>query len=276
MTTKPRVYVAGPIYGSGKPNDNLRRAIRAAELLREAGAIPFVPHLFLTWEMISPKDTQEYWMEMDFTWIAQCHALVRLDGESPGSEREVVFCQERGIPVFDAQHATGAARSSDGLDGVRHFIKELKGGRFTRHQLEEGMQMHFPFELREVHRTAPKSERPPENVLSESYSDMDIIQEQLAAWQSRNFPNQKPHECILGIVEEVGELCHAHLKEEQGIRGTAEENQAKAQDAIGDALIYLAGYCNVRGWKMSDCLGTAWNEIKDRNWTKYPKNGRSE
>jgi len=39
----------------------------------------------------------------------------------------------------------------------------------------------------------------------------------------------------MGLVEEVGELAHAHLKNEQGIRGTPEEHVQAKVDAIGEA-----------------------------------------
>lgn len=61
-------------------------------------------------------------------------------------------------------------------------------------------------------------------------------------WVARNFPGDNDgRQSILGCVEELGELAHAHLKEEQGIRGTPEEHQAAAQDAIGDLTVYLLG-----------------------------------
>lgn len=66
-------------------------------------------------------------------------------------------------------------------------------------------------------------------------------------WVAHNFPDPKipnPQESILGVIEEVGELAHAHLKELQHIRGTSEELQAEAKDAIGDATVYLWGVCS--------------------------------
>src|SRR5690606_18444350 len=106
----PRVYVAGPIHGSGHMTSNLYNALTAGNMLREAGCIPFIPHLFLLWELLrNDPDDQEFWLEMDETWLAQCHALVRIDGVSPGADREVAFAKARGIPVFDSSGATGAA-----------------------------------------------------------------------------------------------------------------------------------------------------------------------
>jgi hypothetical protein len=64
-------------------------------------------------------------------------------------------------------------------------------------------------------------------------------------WVARNFPpgpdDIPGNDSILGVVEELGELAHAHLKAKQGIRGTQAEHDAAAKDAIGDITVYLLG-----------------------------------
>jgi NTP pyrophosphatase (non-canonical NTP hydrolase) len=102
------------------------------------------------------------------------------------------------------------------------------------------------------------------------------LQEKIRAWGEYNFPNAKPHQPLLGAVEELGELAHAHLKAEQGIRGTPEEWKAKKEDAIGDVVIYLLHYCVKEGLNFWKCILRAWNEIKDRDWIRFPRNGRTE
>ena len=64
------------------------------------------------------------------------------------------------------------------------------------------------------------------------------IQVELFKWQEYNFGEQKDRRMVLGICEEAGELCHAHLKLEQGIRGDKESLMAEARDAIGDICVY--------------------------------------
>ena len=93
-------------------------------------------------------------------------------------------------------------------------------------------------------------------------------------WLDHNFPNQKPHEALLGLAEEVGELSHAHLKFEQGIRGYTETKyREEAGDAIGDVIIYLASYCNTNGFNLQLEMNKAWNQVKSRDWQKDPENG---
>lgn len=77
----------------------------------------------------------------------------------------------------------------------------------------------------------------------------------------------------MGMAEELGELAHAHLKELQGIRGTAAEHEAAARDAIGDLLVYAMSYANARGWDLEATLGEVWSEVRRRDWVADPQNG---
>jgi NTP pyrophosphatase (non-canonical NTP hydrolase) len=81
---------------------------------------------------------------------------------------------------------------------------------------------------------------------------------------------------LLGLVEEVGELSHAHLKQEQGIRGTVESYRSKKIDAVGDIVIFLANYCTQQGLSFEECVLSAWNEVKQRDWQKDPTNGTNQ
>lgn len=91
------VYIAGPL--SSAPMHNVHAAVKTADALVDAGFHPYVPHLTVLWDMISPKDYEE-WMKHDLAWIARCDALLRIPGESSGADREVKFALDMGIPVF--------------------------------------------------------------------------------------------------------------------------------------------------------------------------------
>jgi nucleoside 2-deoxyribosyltransferase len=93
------VYIAGPLTG---PHClvNVTLAVRAAERLRKNGLVPFCPHLGALWEMIAPGASYEDWMRWCLAWLERCDAVVRLDGESPGADREVAHAAIKGIPVF--------------------------------------------------------------------------------------------------------------------------------------------------------------------------------
>lgn len=102
------------------------------------------------------------------------------------------------------------------------------------------------------------------------------LQEEHAAWERHNFGVQPAHRSFFGIVEEVGELAHALLKSEQGIRGSQEKFDQLAQDALGDILVFMASYANKRGWDLQEILEQVWGEVKQRDWKRFPKNGLSE
>ena len=50
--------------------------------------------------------------------------------------------------------------------------------------------------------------------------------------------------CVVGCIEELGSCPDSHLKRKQGIRGTPEEHDTAAKDAIGDVIVYLLGVAN--------------------------------
>jgi hypothetical protein len=99
MARPIRVYIAGPIYGSGKLIDNVNDAITVANVLRTQGFIPFVPHLYCFWSFLYPHKPAEYWLTMDKEWLLLCQVLLRLPGISPGANEEEEWAKEAGIPI---------------------------------------------------------------------------------------------------------------------------------------------------------------------------------
>jgi NTP pyrophosphatase (non-canonical NTP hydrolase) len=99
-------------------------------------------------------------------------------------------------------------------------------------------------------------------------SELKETQRAVKAWSTKNFGDQPSYRPLLGIVEEVGELCHAHLKGEQGIRHTPEEILSLKKDALGDILIYVMDYCSREGLSLDECLFEAWKEVARRDWRK--------
>lgn len=106
-------------------------------------------------------------------------------------------------------------------------------------------------------------------------SVLQIVQFEHLAWSRKNFPLTEAHEPLLGVVEEVGELAHAHLKARQKIRNNQDHEEA-GKDAVGDILIYLVHYCNIRGWDVEKILDDTWVHVSGRNWVKYPETGFPE
>lgn len=103
--------------------------------------------------------------------------------------------------------------------------------------------------------------------------DFDWLQLEVGEWSRKNFPNNRQDNPFYGVVEEVGELAHALLKQDQGIRGTFEEHTNDAKDAVGDILVYLADFCERRNWSMQEIVEEVWGKVKQRDWTKNQKDG---
>src|SRR5688500_11006076 len=63
---------------------------------------------------------------------------------------------------------------------------------------------------------------------------LEQLQIEVGEWSRRNFPNNKLHHPLLGLVEEFGEL-------------RAADTDTLIIDAIGDASIYLGDSCSRNG-----------------------------
>ncbi|KKL97841.1 hypothetical protein LCGC14_1830410 [marine sediment metagenome] len=96
------------------------------------------------------------------------------------------------------------------------------------------------------------------------------LQEEVGPWSASNFPGLTASDNLIGVAEELGELAHAHLKHHQG-RMTDEEYSEQAQDAIGDILVFLAGYCNSADFDLEALTEKVWSEVKRRDYTSGKK-----
>jgi NTP pyrophosphatase (non-canonical NTP hydrolase) len=102
--------------------------------------------------------------------------------------------------------------------------------------------------------------------------DLGELQAEVLSWSVRNFGEQPSSRLLLGLVEELGELCHAHLKQEQGIR-TSEAHEAARVDAVGDVVIFLCDYCARTGLSLEGCILDAWSRVRGRDWRSDPAGG---
>lgn len=86
---------------------------------------------------------------------------------------------------------------------------------------------------------------------------LSTLQAEVGEWAKRNFPEATSIQPLIGIAEECGELCHAHLKSMQEIRGSEAEHLAAKKDAIGDMMIFLMHYCSLAGYDGSEAVRRA-------------------
>lgn len=111
---------------------------------------------------------------------------------------------------------------------------------------------------------------------SHPFDDLIRFQAEHEVWERHNFGEVPWWQPALGVSEEVGELHHALLKAEQGIRGSAEDHDAAAQDAVGDVVVYLTALCTARGWSLADILRDTWAEVQARDWKTNATDGSTD
>lgn len=99
------------------------------------------------------------------------------------------------------------------------------------------------------------------------------LQEEQKLWVKYNFGIRPSWMPLLGAMEELGELAHAHLKNAQNIR-TNENHFENKKDAIADIVIYLSDYCTAEGIDFEETVKNTWNEVKKRDWIKNKETGK--
>lgn len=84
---------------------------------------------------------------------------------------------------------------------------------------------------------------------------MDILTEKIKRWaKDRNLDTAEPDKQILKLGEEFGELCE----------GRAKQEYLQVMDSIGDMYVVLTILSMQIGTSIEECVGLAYNEIKDR------------
>jgi hypothetical protein len=93
-----KVYIASP-YSIGNKDENVRRSIIIAHELRRYGVAPFMP-LLSHFANKTQEEPYETWLREDLEWLRCCDAVLRLDGESAGADREEILAKRLNIPLF--------------------------------------------------------------------------------------------------------------------------------------------------------------------------------
>lgn len=101
------------------------------------------------------------------------------------------------------------------------------------------------------------------------------LQSEQREWVDHNFPERADYYHLLGMMEELGELSHARLKQLEKVRDNG-DLVMKEMDAIGDLIIFLLGYCNDRDFDLQNIVESTWEHVKQRDWRRFPKNGVTE
>lgn len=100
--------------------------------------------------------------------------------------------------------------------------------------------------------------------------DIPRIQSEIKNWVTYNFGSGTPMSAVVGLSEEVGELCRAILKQHQKIRGTHDEWQIEIAKEIGDAFIKLCDVASEAGIDLEYAIKSRWEIIRQRDFRKDP------
>jgi NTP pyrophosphatase (non-canonical NTP hydrolase) len=92
------------------------------------------------------------------------------------------------------------------------------------------------------------------------------LQSAVAVWLARNFPDRNPLTAVGGTAEEVGELCRAAVKLDQGIRGTEAEWLAEIDKELGDVFIKLCDVADWYGRDLEAAIAARWETVRTRDW----------
>ena len=93
-----KIYIAGP-YTKGDVAMNVRNAIAAGNYVARLGHNPYIPHLFHFWHFLFPND-YEFWMKQGEAWLRESDAILRIEGESAGADKEMAIAKELGFTVY--------------------------------------------------------------------------------------------------------------------------------------------------------------------------------
>lgn len=105
--------------------------------------------------------------------------------------------------------------------------------------------------------------------------DLSMMQTEHVGWACRNFGPITTTTQFMGMAEELGELAHALLKHEQGIRGVDEtELLKKVIDAHCDLIIFSLGLASVLEYDLWEELEATWTEVSKRDWVLDPLKGK--
>ena len=99
-----RVYVAGPYSADDVIGvfTNMRRGMRLAYLVLQAGFAPFVPWFDYQFSLMGPVSLERYY-QYSMPWLEASDAVIVQElgaAKSKGTQAEIARATELGIPVF--------------------------------------------------------------------------------------------------------------------------------------------------------------------------------
>lgn len=85
-----------------------------------------------------------------------------------------------------------------------------------------------------------------------------------------NWSEVSADHCVLRLVARVGQLSTAQVNSFALTPVNCADWNQRTQAIVSDIILSLLMYCHQTGHDINHCLALAWNEIKDRDFTKTP------
>lgn len=108
--------------------------------------------------------------------------------------------------------------------------------------------------------------------LTQAWSMMERWQQPLARWQEQQLPcedkDKQALRVALGACEEMGEVSRCVLKRSQEIRATEHVWRMRAEEEIGDVIVYLMQLCTLLDLDIEACIERAASKVLARQWKK--------
>lgn len=263
--------ISGHILALG----NMRLSAIAAGLVEVevcggcGGAAPCPHHSFRREKRFVNKRAEEHCSERDRLNLENFHLREKLTSLEAGRDTAVVMLSEK-IADFDKHlHTCPPNVCREGHPEIRYAHTEDSLECPLCHALDDFKALSALYD-----RFFNKRSK---EVLSGEAGELTFrrLQEEQKPWIEHNFPGRPGYIPLLGAVEELGELAHAHIKREQGIRGPIDELIAAAKDAVADTVIFLSDYCTSRGFDLQALMEETWAKVKLRDWKADPVTGGS-
>ena len=92
------IYLSGPIT-HGDPERNVIVAFEMCNRLLDLGVAVYCPHYSYYLDKLKTRPYED-WLTIDLKWVAVCDGFYRMEGYSPGADKEEQWAFELGKPIF--------------------------------------------------------------------------------------------------------------------------------------------------------------------------------
>lgn len=106
--------------------------------------------------------------------------------------------------------------------------------------------------------------------------ELKTMQKDIARWRKKNFPHSGTVGIqMIGVMEEVGEVCHLILKKDQKIRGPSlmsnRQWKEEMKDGVGDIVVYLMNLCTLASIDIEEAIKSTVEMVLARDWDEWRK-----